>query len=97
MYVPHKYGGAFMEAKLTLKLDKYVIEEARLYAKGRNLSLSRMVERYFKAMVEKTQIKKKEKEKHYSPLIEELSGVISLDADFDFKEEYTNYLMEKYR
>ncbi|MCX6580317.1 MAG: DUF6364 family protein [Candidatus Aminicenantes bacterium] len=83
-----------MEAKLTLKLDKYIIEEARVYAKNRNLSLSRMVERYFKAMVEKTQSKKKGK--RYSPLIEELSGFISLDADFDFKEEYTNYLMEKY-
>jgi hypothetical protein len=45
--------------------------------------------------VEKTQNKKKEK--RYSPLVEELSGVISLDGDFGFKEEYTDYLIEKYR
>ena len=50
-----------MEAKLTLKLDKYIIEEARVYAKNRNLSLSKMVEKYFKSMVEKTQSKKKKK------------------------------------
>ncbi|HLP45311.1 MAG TPA: hypothetical protein VK469_05170 [Candidatus Kapabacteria bacterium] len=46
-------------------------------------------------MIEKTQSKKKKK--RYSPLVEELSGIISLDADFDFKKEYTDYLIEKYR
>jgi hypothetical protein len=82
-----------MEAKLTLKLDKGVIEKAKEYAKKKNISLSRMVERYFKAVVEK----KQDKEKKYSPLVEELSGIINLDKDFDFKEDYTNYLIEKYQ
>jgi hypothetical protein len=82
-----------MEAKLTLKLDKGVIEKAKEYAKKKNISLSRMVERYFKAVVEK----KQDKEKKYSPLVEELSGIINLDKDFDFREDYTNYLIEKYQ
>ena len=82
-----------MEAKLTLKLDKGVIEKAKEYAKKKNISLSRMVERYFKSFVEK----KQNKEKKYSPLVEELSGIINLDKDFDFKEDYTNYLIEKYQ
>jgi hypothetical protein len=82
-----------MEAKLTLKLDKGVIENAKKYAKGKNISLSRMVERYFKAVIEK----KQDKEKKYSPLVEELSGIINLDKNFDFKEDYTNYLIEKYQ
>ena len=82
-----------MEAKLTLKLDKNVIDEAKKYAKTRNTSLSRMVERFFKSLVEKKTIK----EKNYSPLVEELSGIINLDKKFDFKEEYTNYLIEKYQ
>lgn len=82
-----------MEAKLTLKLDKGVIEKAKEYAKKKNISLSRMVERYFKAVVEK----KQDKEKKYSPLVEELSGIINLDNDFDFREDYTNYLVEKYK
>ena len=86
-------GGTIMEAKLTLKLDKGVIEKAKEYAKKKNISLSRMVERYFKAVVEK----KQDKEKKYSPLVEELSGIINLDKDFDFKEDYTNYLIEKYQ
>jgi hypothetical protein len=82
-----------MEAKLTLKLDKGVIEKAKEYAKKKNISLSRMVERYFNAVTEK----KQDKEKKYSPLVEELSGIINLDKDFDFKEDYTNYLIEKYQ
>jgi hypothetical protein len=82
-----------MEAKLTLKLDKGVIENAKEYAKKKNISLSRMVERYFKAVIEK----KQDKEKKYSPLVEELSGIINLDKNFDFREDYTNYLIEKYQ
>ena len=82
-----------MEAKLTLKIDKGVIEKAKEYAKNKNISLSRMVERYFKALVER----KQDKEKKYSPLVEELSGIIHLDKDFNFREDYTNYLIEKYQ
>jgi hypothetical protein len=29
--------------------------------------------------------------------VEELSGIISLEQDFDFKEDYSNYLIKKYR
>ncbi len=47
-----------MKAKLTLKLDKDVIEDAKKFAKSRNVSLSRMVERYFKSLVEKNNRKK---------------------------------------
>ena len=55
--------------------------------------MRKMVERYFKAVVEK----KQDREKKYSPSVEELSGIINLDKDFDFREDYTNYLIEKYQ
>ncbi len=32
-----------------------------------------------------------------SPLVRELSGVMELDDEFNFDEEYTHYLMEKYK
>lgn len=32
-----------------------------------------------------------------TPLVKSLSGVIKLDRDFDFKKEYSNYLVEKYK
>ena len=48
-----------MKAKLTLKLDKGVIKKAKEYEKNKNISLSRMVEKYFKALVERKQDKEK--------------------------------------
>jgi predicted metalloendopeptidase len=82
-----------MVAKLTLRLDKGIIEKAKEFAKNKNDSLSRMVEKYFKAVLDK----KPDEEKKYSPLVEELSGIIHLDEEFYFKEDYTTYLIEKYR
>jgi hypothetical protein len=81
-----------MEAKLTLTLDKDVIEEARKYAKNINISLSRMVEKYLKSVVNQ----KREKEIYPTPLVKELSGIIHLDRDADLKEIYSDYLIEKY-
>jgi hypothetical protein len=81
-----------MDTKLTLKLDKYVIDEAKRYAKKRNISLSRIVETYFKSLLEK-----KKSKQDYSSLVKELSGVIHLDEGFDSREDYTNYLSEKYK
>jgi hypothetical protein len=48
-------------------------------------------------MISKLNIDAVEKAKKYSPLVEELSGVIKIDKDFDFRKEYTDYLIEKYR
>lgn len=82
-----------METKLTLKLDKDVIEEVKRYAKKRNVSLSKMVERYFQSLIDK----KRPKKRKYTALVEELSGVITLDKDFDHREAYGDYLIEKYQ
>lgn len=40
-----------MDTKLTLTLDKEVIERAKIYAKSKNRSLSDLVENYFKALI----------------------------------------------
>ncbi|MCP4218755.1 MAG: hypothetical protein GY765_29255 [bacterium] len=82
-----------MEAKLTLRLDKDIIEEAKKYARTKNISLSRMVEKYLKAITEK----KQDTETKYTPLVEELSGIIHLDEGSDIKGAYTDYLIEKYQ
>ena len=41
-----------MDAKLTLKLDKAVIDKAKDYAASRKRSLSRMIESYLKSIIE---------------------------------------------
>ncbi|MFB6319642.1 DUF6364 family protein [Saccharicrinis sp. FJH54] len=81
-----------MNTKLTLNLDKAVIERAKGYAKSHKISLSRLIESYLSSL---TTNKKQEIE--ITPLVESLSGVINLDSDFDYKESYTDYLIEKYK
>jgi len=81
-----------MNQKLTLSLKKSVIEEAKEYAKQNHISLSRLFESYLQSLIEK-----KTKEVEITPLVESLIGVAKLPADFDVRENYTDYLMEKYK
>lgn len=81
-----------MDKKLTLSLDKAIIESAKKYAKSNNISLSKLIESYLTALT-----KRKQNSVEITPLVESLSGVISLDADFDEKDAYTDYLIQKYK
>ena len=81
-----------MNTKLTLKLDKEIIEKAKSYAKEKQTSLSVLVANYFKSLAED----KDEPDLELSPIVQELSGIIALPEDFNPKEEYTRYLIEKY-
>ncbi len=82
-----------MNAKLTLKLNKEDIDSAKVYAGVRQTSLSALVEKYF-VFLSGTQKKAKVQ---LSPIVGELSGIIKLPEDFDLKEEYADYLIEKYK
>lgn len=81
-----------MDKKLTLSLDQTIIENAKKYAKSNNISLSKLIESYLSTL-----IKRKKKTTEITPLVESLSGVISLDKEFDVKDDYANYLIEKYK
>ena len=81
-----------MNTKLTLKLNKAAIENAKSYAKSKRTSLSVLVENYFKSLAKED----KYSESEFSPIVQELSGIIELPDDFDLKEEYTKYLIDKY-
>jgi len=81
-----------MNVKLTLNLNKDIIEQAKVYARAKNQSLSSLVQDYFVFLSEKNQVDGFE----ISPTVKELSGIINLDKDFDIKEEYGSYVMEKY-
>jgi len=73
-----------MNAKLTLKLKKDVIERAKRYAQKNNLSLSSLVQNYFSLISEKYDVSDEE----ISPLVQEMSGIIKLEKNFDLKKEY---------
>ena len=80
-----------MDTKLTLKLNEEVILRAKRYAKMKNISLSRLIESYLDAIsgAEAGSLKT-------TPLIEKLSGVISLPEGFDYKKERGEHIDEKY-
>ena len=81
-----------MDKKLTLSLDQTIIESAKKYAKSNNVSLSKLIESYLATLT-----KRKQKSPEITPLVKSLSGVISIDGDFDVKKGYTEYLLEKYK
>ena len=83
-----------MNTKLTLKLNDHVIERAKKYARNHKISLSKMVESYLDSI---TKEKEEGKKTSITPLVESLSGVIDLPADFDYKKGYSDYLVDKYK
>jgi len=85
-----------MDTKLTLKLDKNVIEKAKIYAAEHKHSLSFMVENYFKA-VTSTEKKETKGEIRISEFVKSI-GIdgVNLPEDFDYKKEIQKILFEKY-
>lgn len=79
-----------MNTKLTLNLNKGVIEQAKSYAKENSVSLSKLIESYLDSLTARS-----EKKSKISPLVKSLTGVIP-SRDYDDKEDYKDYLSEKY-
>jgi hypothetical protein len=80
-----------METKLTLRLKKTVIDQAKKYANDHETSLSKLIENYLSAITEDTKT-----DQNISPLVQSLSGVINLPANEDPKVKYHKHIDEKY-
>jgi hypothetical protein len=81
-----------MNTKLTLTIEKAVIERAKKYAKEKDNSLSDIVENYLKVIT-------KEDDKsdiEITPLIKSLKGSFKTPKDFDYKKELSKGLSKKY-
>ena len=81
-----------MDTKLTLKLEQTIIEKAKDYAKHHRISLSKLIESYLKSVTEQ-----KKNDFEITPLVESLIGVIHLSEENEWKNNYSNYLMGKYK
>jgi hypothetical protein len=79
-----------MDSKLTLKLDKSIIEQAKIYAESRKISLSKLIESYLQMVTQESL-----KGRPNSPLVESLSGIIELPENN--KDDYADYLAKKYK
>lgn len=81
-----------MNTKLTLTIDKTVIEKAKKYAKEKDNSLSDIVENYLKVITRDQEISHIE----ITPLIKSLKGSFKAPKSFDYKKELSKGLTEKY-
>ncbi len=79
-----------MDTKLTLKLNKEIIEKAKLYTESKQISLSKLIENYL-ILITKEPLEKT------TPLVDNLSGVIELTFDNIDKDDFSAYLSEKYK
>ena len=85
-----------MDTKLTLKLDKFVIDKAKDYASTHKRSLSRIIESYLRSLF--TQNDSKENEDiQISPFVKSMTTGVKIPSDFDYKKEYGEYLTQKYK
>ncbi|HJS01527.1 MAG TPA: DUF6364 family protein [Flavobacterium sp.] len=80
-----------MNTKLTLSLEKEVIEKAKIYAKETGTSLSELVESYFKNLTKKS---KTDKDVH--PKVRKLIGRITLPENFNENKAKEEYYKEKH-
>ena len=78
-----------MNTKLTLNLDKEIIDEAKTYAKSQSVSLSKLIENYLNSLTRTSKTKST-----VSPLVESLTGIIP--SEYDEKKDYRNYINQKY-
>ena len=79
-----------MSTKLTLTIEKSVIERAKLYAKNSGRSLSELIENYLAT------ITKESSSNDLSPRLKKIVGVVNLPEKFDEKEELRNALEKKH-
>lgn len=81
-----------MNTKLTLTLEKEVIEVAKKYAKQKGQSLSGLVENYFKLLTKEVETERAE----LSPKVKSLRGILKVDKSFDYKKILEEEILNKH-
>ena len=79
-----------MTTKLTLTVEKEVIDRAKSYAKDTGRSLSELIEQYL------DKITQERAEQKVSPKLKKLVGAVKLPGDFDEKMELRSYYAKKH-
>ncbi len=79
-----------MNTKLTLSIEKTVIEKAKSYASKTGRSLSKVIENYLESLIQENESAK------ISPKLRKLVGVVKLPKDFDEDKELREYAEKKH-
>jgi hypothetical protein len=85
-----------MDSKLTLKLDKFVIDKAKDYASTQKRSLSRIIESYLRSLINKNK-KGNNDDIEISPFVKSIATGVKIPDDFNIKKEYGDHLTQKYQ
>jgi antitoxin component of RelBE/YafQ-DinJ toxin-antitoxin module len=76
-----------MKTKLTLRVEKEIIEKAKEISKEKGYSLSQIVELFLKSL------SKEPSSKELTPNVKELKGILKIKIT---EKDYKKYLEEKY-
>ena len=82
-----------MDTKLTLKLNQKIIEKAKEYASNRKMSLSRLIEAYLQSLTTENDTSEFE----ISPFVKSITTGTEIPTDLDYKKDYSDYLIERYK
>jgi hypothetical protein len=80
-----------MTTKLTLTVEKDVIERAKAYAQKTGRSLSELIESHLESLIQE-----KKEEGKLSPRLKKIVGSVKLPKGFDEKKELRKVLEKKY-
>lgn len=79
-----------MTTKLTLTVEKSIIERAKVYAKKTDRSLSVLIEKYLETLTQESSNIK------VSPKLKKLVGAVKLPKNFDEEKELREYFESKH-
>ncbi len=81
-----------MATKLTLSLDKEIIERAKVYAKEHNVSLSYLVENYLLRIISELP----DERLQGGSIVRQLTGIVSLE-EADYRADYIDHQRKKHK
>ncbi len=79
-----------MTSKLTLTVEKSIIERAKVYAKNTGRSLSEIIENYLETITQDNGTDK------ISPKLKKIVGAVKLPKNFDEEKDLRSYFENKH-
>jgi hypothetical protein len=80
-----------MKDKITVTLDKTILERAKTYAKKTGIRLSVIIENYLDSLTSDLE------HKSLSPKLQKIVGAVQLPDDFDEKKGLYSYFEDKHK
>lgn len=82
-----------MNTKLTLTIDKEILEKAKAYAAKKQVSLSQLIDAYLKSILDQNA----NSEIEISPFVRSMATGRSLPLHLDDKSEFFSHLSDKHK